>query len=367
MADRDRVNYALNAFSGIGLNKEQAFGILGSLAGESGRGLNTRAHNPKDPNGGSFGIGQWHSERRQGLESFAKRSGRPVDDFRTQIDYIVHELQTTEKRALSAVKNAKTRYEAARAWTDKYERPNPKYAHHDKRMKNADYFASLAAGKAKPTTPEKGKSLTGANIKAEPMAYAGTPTPSSRPSATGTVTGEAKKGGLDAIGDMLNDVAGATGLGTATGAGKKEQETNPVSGGIFGGDVTTGAVIGSLAGGMIAGPMGAMAGGFLGQGISRALDNVGRTAGNPGAAGTGFGGTGLGQFDIGGGISRAIGGLLSSFGGVGGRGTVNPELSIDGGYRNAPTFGSGSGSGSWDSSLSPAANEARDQGKTGLY
>lgn len=316
------LSYAISRFESLGMTRNQALGTLGSLAGESGRGLNTQAFNPKDPNGGSYGIGQWQGSRRTALEKFAKQVGKPVSDFKTQVDFIAHELTNTpEKKTLAQMKANPnmTLAQAAKTWTNGYERPNPKYAHHNVRAQNAQYFADMMAGKK--VAPATNASLTGATNVGGPLdaidrmtgsvadqhkalaKAAGVPTPASaydgsranmgsNPYATGqagvptpqdgivaraTNAGEDIMGGITKVGEFFGGLA--TG-GLATGV----QTGQDVDG--FWGKPNTSAIVGTLAGGFFGGMPGALIGGVVGQAIGRSLGNVGSLFGgnqlNPG-------------------------------------------------------------------------------------
>jgi len=197
----DKVGYAVSALGSIGIGREAAYGALGSLAGESGLGLDTSAHNPEDPNGGSFGIGQWHSERLDGLKDFAAKNRADYKSYKTQVDYIVHELQTTHRNVADRLRNPDiTRAQAVRTWTKQYEVPAKQYEKLELRTQYADKLAKahVAAAKnpnvAQPpdamaaieaaTDSIAGKSLTGAQL----MAFAATPeigpAPAARPGPT---------------------------------------------------------------------------------------------------------------------------------------------------------------------------------------
>lgn len=66
-----------------------------------------------NPTSGAFGIGQWLGSRKPGIAGNT--------DFDAQLDYVVKELNSSEKRAAGLLRNAKTPEEAARAATA-YER-----------------------------------------------------------------------------------------------------------------------------------------------------------------------------------------------------------------------------------------------------
>lgn len=166
MSTAKSLEYGLQTFRRLGLSDEAFYGAAGSLMGESGRQLDTGAHNPNDPNGGSNGIAQWHSDRWWDFQAAVATPewgrGRTERDYTAQWDWIAHELQTTEKATLERLRSADSRDEAAVIWTDSYERPAPAYAHHDKRIENATYAAEVVSGRIQPDR-DGTRSLTGAN------------------------------------------------------------------------------------------------------------------------------------------------------------------------------------------------------------
>lgn len=128
----DKVNHGMKRLINHGFSKEQASGIMGNLQAESS--LNTKAVGDK---GTSFGIAQWHNERWNNLKRFAQSRKTTEDDFDTQIDFLLHELNTSEKPALNALLKTKTPEDAARVFAHKFERM-AKYE--DRRHKNARKF-----------------------------------------------------------------------------------------------------------------------------------------------------------------------------------------------------------------------------------
>jgi hypothetical protein len=105
-----------------GLSNAAASGLVGQLSQESG--FNTHAVNAGDGTDGSdsIGMGQWNGKRARALRAFAANQGKPADDFETQLDFVVHELGTTEKGAGNRLKAARTVEEATAAAIG-YERP----------------------------------------------------------------------------------------------------------------------------------------------------------------------------------------------------------------------------------------------------
>lgn len=108
---------AFEYFVGKGLTKAQAAGIVGNLQQES-------AVNPaqRQIGGPAFGIAQWEGPRQRELKRFAAERSAPVEDLGTQLDFMWHELQTTEKGSLAALRETRTASEAAKTFERRYER-----------------------------------------------------------------------------------------------------------------------------------------------------------------------------------------------------------------------------------------------------
>lgn len=105
-----------------GYTSEQASGIVGNMMKESTPLIDPDAAD----NNGAYGIVQWQGSRRDALEKFAEDNGRKVNDLYTQLDFVIHELGTTEKRAYRKLKNTSNPTDAANAFAKYYERPtNP--------------------------------------------------------------------------------------------------------------------------------------------------------------------------------------------------------------------------------------------------
>lgn len=115
---------AISAFTGAGLSREAAAGIVGNLHWESG-GLNTQARNPRDGRDGSdsIGLAQWNSSRANALKEFANAQGKDWHDHNVQLEFILRELQTTERAAYDRLVNAKSPEEAADIFAQYFLRP----------------------------------------------------------------------------------------------------------------------------------------------------------------------------------------------------------------------------------------------------
>ena len=102
----------------FGLTVEQAAGIAGNIGHESA--FNANARNPKN---GMYGLAQWDTRRRA---NFKKAIGRDIhgSSFDQQLDFLVHELKTTESAAIDAIKKTTTVSGAAASFERNFERAN---------------------------------------------------------------------------------------------------------------------------------------------------------------------------------------------------------------------------------------------------
>jgi len=99
------------------LTPAQASGILGNMQTESS--FNTAAYNKGE---GAIGLIQWEGPRRTALENYANAQGRPVTDWKLQVDFMMHELQTSESGAWAKIQQAETPAQVAAAFDKYYER-----------------------------------------------------------------------------------------------------------------------------------------------------------------------------------------------------------------------------------------------------
>lgn len=180
------LSFARDHLQRLGWKPHQVQGILGNLAAESGVKLNTNA---VGDNGTSFGIAQWRGPRYDALRAFAGRQNADPSDLRTQLDFLNHELNTTEKRAGDMLRGSTDVLGATRAMVS-FERPrgfswdNPDNSmHFSKRLNYANNIDGLLAGNFTPVpdkpapsmtpVPDKGIELAKENIdKAAPVVAA---------------------------------------------------------------------------------------------------------------------------------------------------------------------------------------------------
>ncbi|NKY31761.1 hypothetical protein HGA13_01545 [Nocardia speluncae] len=127
-----------------GFTPAQAAGILGNLQVESG--FDTGAYNPGE---GAIGLAQWLGGRRENLEAFAAKRGADVTDWRTQIDFMVHELEGSESGAMRRLKDTTSAGQAAAVFDEYYERSSGEAR--GQRIANAESIASSMAGSGRST------------------------------------------------------------------------------------------------------------------------------------------------------------------------------------------------------------------------
>lgn len=115
-----------------GIKEKDSNAILANIAHETGGSFDPKQKQYKGP---AKGLVQWENPRYSQLRKFAKKKDKAHDDLDTQVDFIVHELNTTEKRAKRALKKVDTVQEKTKVFSDKFERPGK--PHMKARLKRA--------------------------------------------------------------------------------------------------------------------------------------------------------------------------------------------------------------------------------------
>lgn len=95
----DNATYAMQWLQKRGYLPHQAAAMVGHGVQESG--LRTDA---VGDNGTAKGIFQWRGDRLAGLHSFARAAGQDPNSIDTQLAYMDHELNTTERKAGDALR-----------------------------------------------------------------------------------------------------------------------------------------------------------------------------------------------------------------------------------------------------------------------
>lgn len=125
----DNTAYAMQWMLKHGYTQPQAAAMTGHAQQESG--IRTDA---TGDNGTAKGVFQWRGDRLAGLHSFAQATGQDVNSLDTQLGYMDHELNTTERKAGDALRAATDVRGATRAGM-MFERPqgytadNPEAGH----------------------------------------------------------------------------------------------------------------------------------------------------------------------------------------------------------------------------------------------
>lgn len=126
-------NYIIKYFLNKGLTLNQAKGIYGNLMQESSGKLNALS---KDGYA-SYGLAQWTGDRKQRL--FSMFGSQPTKQ--QQLDFLWWELNNTHKNALNSLLKTTSIYDATKVFMDQFERPHPKYAKLNNRLKYANLIS----------------------------------------------------------------------------------------------------------------------------------------------------------------------------------------------------------------------------------
>lgn len=126
---------AFGLLKGKGYPDHVAAGLVGNLAQESGPDLNTQA---VGDNGNAYGAGQWNGPRKRAFFEWARTNNRDATRLESQIDFLDHEMNTTERSAREAIFAAPDARSAALIASQKFWRPG------DPRNKNRVRYAEAA-------------------------------------------------------------------------------------------------------------------------------------------------------------------------------------------------------------------------------
>lgn len=185
-----------------GLPEHVAQGVVANLKDESGLNPGINEANPlvKGSRGG-FGLAQWTGPRRREIEAYAKERGANVADPNVQLDFLVHELGTSEKKAGDKLLASKNANEAAQTFLTGFLRP----AQEHQNSRSAKYARALA----NPDKPYVDPVRVAPREQQMAMALNGKPVPSNLPARTQLDYGPGSEQGdmgfaVDAAGRDLN-------------------------------------------------------------------------------------------------------------------------------------------------------------------
>ncbi|MGL4811211.1 MAG: phage tail tip lysozyme, partial [Beijerinckiaceae bacterium] len=129
----------------------EAAAILGNLGHESGGFRFLQEKKPLIPGSrGGWGWAQWTGDRRRAFEKWIAERGLKPESYEANYGFLVHELRnTSEKKAIPAVKRARGLAAKVKAFELAFERASPKHKHYPSREKWAG-IALDAFHKAQP-------------------------------------------------------------------------------------------------------------------------------------------------------------------------------------------------------------------------
>ena len=132
-----------------GMPEHVAKGFAGNFAVESGFDAGINEIDPLvEGSRGGFGLYQTTGPRRVGMENYLAERELPLNDPYGQLDFLLHELDTTETRARDAILGAEDVDQAARLVSEKFLRPG--IPHLDRRINAAREYAGLDPMRAGP-------------------------------------------------------------------------------------------------------------------------------------------------------------------------------------------------------------------------
>jgi hypothetical protein len=150
----NRVGYVFGRLIERGMEPHVAAGFVGNFMVEAGPTINPSI---VGDGGAALGMAQWN-DRRPALIAFARAQGKPPTDLDVQIDFLFHELATSEASAAQRIFQATTAQEAAQLVSNLYERPG--IPHMPRRVAHASsVFQDYQSGRVprwKGSAPDEG-------------------------------------------------------------------------------------------------------------------------------------------------------------------------------------------------------------------
>lgn len=170
-----------------GVKPEVAAGAVGSMLGESGKGLDPTAYNPDDNGSPSGGIAQWHKDRFDNLvagSGLKPEQIAPNNKFAVPLDqqlkFLGHELDTSENSTLKQLQQASTLDQGNSIWTKSFERPADPAGQAAARLPKAQQFWQWAQGQQPVPTRDAGTPPS-ASTMAQALPTDNAPVPPQRP------------------------------------------------------------------------------------------------------------------------------------------------------------------------------------------
>jgi hypothetical protein len=140
----------------LSLTPEQAAGIVGNLAAESGL-LAVQERHPIAGRGG-WGYAQWTGPRRNAFEAWARAKGYALDSYEANYGFLLRELLTTQARSLRHLRLTRTAKAAAETFGYWFERfagyQNLGNANYRNRVQLAERALALSRGSLPAPSPQ---------------------------------------------------------------------------------------------------------------------------------------------------------------------------------------------------------------------
>lgn len=113
----NNANTIAQFFLSKGVSPAVVAGIVGNLMEESG--TDPGSYNSHE---NALGIAQWEGGRLTNLQNFARQTGGDANSLNTQLNFLWHEMNSTESSAWQKVQGASSAAQAAALWDQYYER-----------------------------------------------------------------------------------------------------------------------------------------------------------------------------------------------------------------------------------------------------
>lgn len=131
----------------FGLTEVQSAAILANIGHECAGFKQMQETAPTGGGKGGLGWCNWTGPRRRQFENFL--AGRPAKDDEANYGFMKQELETTEAKAISDLKNTSTLEDGVKAFELVFERAHPNFKHYESRNKWGE--AALDAFRASPS------------------------------------------------------------------------------------------------------------------------------------------------------------------------------------------------------------------------
>lgn len=126
----------------LGLSPEQAAGVVGNLAHETGGFRHMQEIAPiVEGSRGGYGYAQWTGPRRRQFEEWVSQQGLDPNSYEANYGFLLHEMTATpEARVVPALRNALSPEDAANVFSERFLRPG--IPHSESRLRYARQYYS---------------------------------------------------------------------------------------------------------------------------------------------------------------------------------------------------------------------------------